>query len=182
MKKFFLIFSFAFLFFLTPFNVSASPFFPDLPEQYSDYDYIIYDYGDDVNLTLFKPGYSFYVLNGDVKTTTVSTVYVYELKNGSWVFKFSYTSGAGVINGISVSNIYANSKDIYSDSSLSSVVLKKNPIRIVTGTLGPAFQGVQPGAVMEIVVELIPIVVLSIVSYLGLRKAFHWLLLQLKGC
>lgn len=43
-----------------------------------------------------------------------------------------------------------------------------------------AMEGVEMGAVLKIILEVTPMVVLSIVSYLGLRKAFRFCLLQLK--
>lgn len=108
-----------------------------------------------------------------------SSAYKYELTSDgrSW-YKSSSSELAMWWSSSRGDTIWYSSHDVNKGGEL---FFSKKPIP-QPGELEGAIQKVPMGMVMEVVKEVAPIVVLSIVSYLGLRKAFRWLLLQLKGC
>lgn len=190
MKKLFFILSFSFMFFFLPnLNVSASvPSVPKVPSsplssQFSKY-FVWYcgstctsDYKDKFALVY----YDSYSLDSPYNKNyrfDSAEIYYYDNSSKQWVFmKKGYSLSFSFQKPETGSFVAVKTNDDNFRNSLGSNFFLKIPDNLVS-----AVQGLPMKKIMEVVVELLPIVVSLIVSCLALKKAFHWLLLQLKGC
>lgn len=177
MKKIFVLF-FALMVFVAPsIKVDAAVNYPPIPSVDGFTEYVVFtnDYGNG-ELVLFPSGNDPVYSDSGSKAGLqfYSTVKRYVISDGQW--NFIGDSVRPLFHTLKLSQLEYSSIDIrFSGGGVAFE--KKNVPALV---LPPAFQGVEMGAVMKIVLEVTPIVVLSIVSFLGLRKALSFCLLQLR--
>ena len=147
----------------------ATVTFAPIPDDgYSDY--IIYERSD-----------GYYLLKFNASRVTVSSgsinmdynSYRYKLNDGNWSNREQFSS-----TSFSYSKIHYNSIDLLNHSSGAVEYEKK---LVPSPALPTIIKGMELGTVLTVVKEIAPIVVLSIVSFLGLRKAWGFCLSQLKS-
>lgn len=161
---------------------------PDVPEEYSDYNYFIFRrvYSDytQFNLILFKgdSGYlgvengvsTFYSTKSDDVIVGYSTNNIGNNLNNGWGSSMNLPAcNYYSLNTLSADRIIFSTIDIYENSKLENVVFPKTPQ--LQGVLAPVANQVEMSQVMTQILGVLPLILVVVVSLIGLRKALAML-------
>lgn len=156
-------------------SASAAVEYPPLTEEMKQYEYYaIYSMNKTGSSPIFIGSDTPMAIDSNWRLTAG---YKYELNSAGQWYKSHPSPLEMNISTQRGDTFWYSSNDIYRGGELffAKKLLPQPAI------VEEAIQTVQLGAVMKIIKEVAPIVVLSIVSFLGLRKAWRFCLSQLKS-
>lgn len=162
---------FLFILFVFFTNVKATSDIPDIPSTIDTSNgYVVSLYYGVYYLCIpEKPNTYFYIYSGSRLAVSEFNMIEYKYSNGEWIQNRIYYNLSDSLPD--AHDIYASSVDIYTDSSCSDVFFYRPPATLEEIMRVEAYKK----ATIQEILGVLPLILVVVVSFLGLRKALSWL-------